>query len=234
MNKRILIAFATILVPIISRPAFAQMENSSYILDTEVQPKTQQEKIEKTKEVIEKSQIIKGNTYTAILESNSDGKKEPFLFTISDNIIDFGNVKPGEPLTRTQIISVTPGSANQFQVVAYETHPLRSSEKYEIANTSCDNGNCTNILSDTWTLPLTYGFGYRCENIENQACVAGIDNTLYKRFSNLEANESPSIIMRSTNKNKSSSLIEYKLNIAGTQQSGSYNTTVMFLASPIL
>lgn len=210
------------------------MQNSSYILDTESEPSPARSKKTEKVNPIKSSQIINGNGFTAIMGHGQNSDVKPFTFSISDSNINFGEIKPGEPLTRTQTITLTTGSANGFQVVGFEDNPLRSANKYEIPNTNCDNGNCTNILSDIWSLPLTYGFGYRCENVAGTPCLAGINKTTYKRFSNLEAEELPSLILFSLTKTRSEAIIEYKVNIPGNQPEEGYTTTVNLLAVPSL
>lgn len=234
MNKiicTIIITASCALLPTISH---AQMQGSTYILETEVESEnTTLPNTPRPETPIENPNVIKGNGWSAILSSNTDIKK-PFLFSVSDDLISFGEINPGEPLIRTQIISVNPGSANNLQVVSFQDHPLRSFEKHEIPNTSCDNGNCTNILSDFWNSPLTYGFGYKCENVEGKSCGAVIDTDTYKRFSNTEAGETPSLLLYSAASETSKSIIQYKLNIPGNQVNSSYTTTINLLASPAL
>ncbi|MBP7832158.1 MAG: hypothetical protein KA035_00080 [Candidatus Levybacteria bacterium] len=227
----IIITASLILLPTTSH---AQMQGSRYILETEIGPRDAVlPETQKPEAQIENPNVIKGNGWSAILSSGTD-TKNPFLFSVSDDLVNFGEINPGEPLIRTQIISVNPGSANNLQVVASQNHPLRSSEKHEIPNTSCDNGNCTNILSDYWNSPLTYGFGYMCENIEGQSCNTTMDTDTYKRFSSIEANEAPSLIVHSKTDKKSVSMIQYKLNIPGNQVNSGYTTTINLLASPAL
>lgn len=234
MNKAAVIVIFLVLFSIKVDQLFAQMQSSTYILETEIEPTPASSKPAQKVIPSKPSHIINGNGFTATLGSTKASDTKPFMFSISDSSINFGEIKPGEPLTRTQTITLVPGSANGFQVVGIENHPLRSESKHEIPNTNCDNGNCTNVLSDVWSLPLTYGFGYRCENVAGQACLAGINNTMYKRFSNLEAGELPSLILFSSTNNRSEAVIEYKINIPGNQPQDGYRTTINLLAVPSL
>ncbi len=231
MNKPITLTIITTFLLLIPEISFAQMQGGSYILETEPESKTRKE--EQLQPIEQDIQIIRGNGWTAVL-SNKEDKKKPFLFYVSNDLVNFGEINPGEPLLRTQTISVDPGSAKKFQVVVLQDHPLRSAEKHEIPNTSCDNGNCTNILPDTWNSPLTYGFGYRCENITGQTCNAVINSDTYRRFPNLEAGELPAPLLYSSGREKSEAMIEYKINVPGNQPNSGYTTNVTLLASPAL
>ncbi len=234
MNKAWILPILILLICIYVDQTYAQMRGSSYIIDTEsTTPQKKTQKVEKTTNS-HKSNTIQGIGFTALLSDSRDLLNKPFIFSISDSFISFGNIKPGEPVVRNQAITLTPGSAHGYQVLASEVHPLRSEDKNEIPNTSCDNGNCTNMLSDYWQLPLTYGFGYRCENIISQPCLAGINEATYKRFSNTEVDEAPSLILYSGTSENSKALIEYKINIPGNQPDTSYTTTITLFAFPNL
>ncbi len=180
------------------------------------------------------SKIIKGDNFIAELSYEDDKKQLPFLFSISSTSIFFGEIEPGEPFLRTQSISVSPGSAKGFQVLAQQDHPLTSSDNAQIPNTSCDSGSCTNILSDSWELPLTYGFGYTCADVTSEACVSSFRSKLYKRFSSLSFNENPSQVLFQSKNDKSESIIEYKLNVSPTQVKRTYSNTINYYFIPNL
>lgn len=233
MNKAWAIPIFVLLICILVDQTYAQMQGSSYILDTEsASPQIKTQKIDKKNKV--KPNIIQGVGFSAILSDSTDSQNKPFVFSISDSVLSFGNIKPGEPVVRNQAITLTPGSANGYQVLASQNNPLRSEDKNEIPNTSCDNGNCTNMLADYWQLPLTYGFGYRCENIIGQPCLAGINGLSYKRFSNLEVDEKASLVLYSAESVTTKALIEYKINVPGNQPDKPYSTTITLSAFPNL
>lgn len=178
--------------------------------------------------------VIKGDNYIVELSYDDDKKHIPFSFSLSSDSIHFGDIEAGDPLLRTQSISVSPGSARGFQMLAQQDHPLTNSSGTQIPNTSCDSGSCTDILSDSWELPLTYGFGYTCRNVNSSSCSPTFGGNLYKRFSTGLFNEQPSQILYSSEGKKSESVMEYKLNIPSTQAKGSYSAIINYIFVPNL
>ncbi len=178
--------------------------------------------------------IIKGDNYIIELSYEDDKKHLPFAFSLSSDSVHFGDIEAGDPLLRTQSISVSPGAARGFQVLAQQDQPLTNSSGIQIPNTSCDSGSCTDILSDSWELPLTYGLGYTCRNVNSRSCDPTFGDNLYKRFSTASFNEQPSQMLYSSEGKKSESVIEYKLNISSTQAKGPYSNTVNYIFVPTL
>lgn len=156
----------------------------------------------------------------------------PFSFSISEINIDFGVLTPTNPVTRTNILTVSNGSASGYQVTASENHALLvAAYGATIPDTTCDNGLCTPSNSEEWSSSLTYGFGYRCDNITGTDCASGFTTAdYYKPFA---ASPSAQVVMEGTNvgRNKESE-ITYKVNISGTQTAGTYTNTIMYIATP--
>ncbi len=156
----------------------------------------------------------------------------PFSFEISETNINFGPLTANNPVTRTNTLTVSNGSANGYQVTASENHPLLMfSSGQTIPNTTCDNGLCDSTTSDEWSSSLTYGFGYRCDNVSGTDCQTGFsDANYYKSFA---ASPSAEIVMTGANvgRNKQSQ-ITYKVNVSGTQPAGLYSNTIMYIATP--
>lgn len=159
----------------------------------------------------------------------------PFTFSISSIEINFGTLIPGESITRTNNLTVSNGSAFGYQVTSSENNPPRKlSTKEDIPDTTCDSGNCTETTAATWANPLTYGFGYRCDNLLSTDCASDFStSTYYKQFANLEKLETPQIVMSSANvgRNKQAQ-ITYKVNISGTQPAGQYQNMIRYIATP--
>lgn len=159
----------------------------------------------------------------------------PFSFSISSIFVDFGTVTPGEPITRTNNLTVSNGSAHGYSVVAFEKQPLRVyATGADIPDTTCDAGNCTESTAAAWSNPLTYGFGYRCDNLSGTDCVTDFsDSSFYKQFANQEASETPQAVMSGANvgKNKRAE-ITYKVNISASQPAGDYQTIINYIATP--
>lgn len=159
----------------------------------------------------------------------------PFRFTISNLDINFGTLTATNPVTRTNMLTVSNGSAFGYNVTAYENHQLLSPANGSvIPDTTCDNGLCTQNTSALWSNTLTYGFGYRCEDVVGTDCSTDFTTSdYYKQFADLSANETPGIVMVGANvgRNKQAQ-ITYKVNISGTQVAGQYSNVVTYIATP--
>ena len=157
-----------------------------------------------------------------------------FKFTIQNIIIDFGTVSPTTPVLRTSLLTVSNGSSGGYQVTVSENHQLLvPSSGQMIPDTSCDSGNtCTTTTANHWSSSLTYGFGYRCDNVSGTDCdsqfLTGSD--YYRPFA---ASPSAVMVMSSSNvgSNKQST-VTYKLNISGSQAAGLYTNVINYIATP--
>lgn len=155
-----------------------------------------------------------------------------FRFSISSTLVDFGVISPTTPVTRTNELTVSNGSAGGYQVTASQNHNLRvNTSGFEIPATTCDTGNCTTTVSDIWTNSLTYGFGYRCDNVTGSDCATGFTtSTYYKQF---VASPSAVAVMLSSNVGKSrKTQITYRVNVSGTQPAGLYTNVINYIAIP--
>ena len=146
----------------------------------------------------------------------------PFRFSITGLAIDFGSLTPTNPVTRTNTLTLTNGSANGYVVTAYENHGLlKQGTGSIIPDTTCDSGLCTDSTSAAWTNTLTYGFGYRCDNVSGSDCATGFTtSTFYKQFTNTTyvSSTSGQAVMRGTNVGRNKQVtITYKVNVSGTQ-----------------
>lgn len=159
----------------------------------------------------------------------------PFTFSISNVVINFGILTPGEPLNRTTTLTVSNGSAYGYQVTTQENNPLRVlSTGKTIPDTTCDAGTCTETTAAAWTSPLTYGFGYRCDNVSGTDCNTDFaTSTFYKQFASSESAELAQPVMIGTTVTTSrSSQVTYKLNISATQPAGLYQNVITYIATP--
>lgn len=159
----------------------------------------------------------------------------PFSFSISSNFIDFGPVAPGTPITRTNNLTISNGSAYGYSVLAREDHPLRIlATGNSIPDTTCDIGTCNEITSGAWTNVLTYGFGYRCDNLSGTDCNSGFaSSSNYKQFASSESAELAQSVMAGPNVGRNiQTQITYKVNISATQPAGIYQNAITYIATP--
>lgn len=158
-----------------------------------------------------------------------------FAFSISQTSINFGSLTPTTFVNRTNTLTISNGSANGYSVTAFENRQLLSPASGAlIPDTTCDDGTCTQSTSAAWTNTLTYGFGYRCDNVSGTDCASGFSNaTYYKQFSDNSASETPVSAMTGTNVGKNKQVqITYRVNIANTQAAGTYTNVITYIATP--
>ncbi len=156
----------------------------------------------------------------------------PFRFTISNIFIDFGIISPTIPVLRTNTLTISNGSAYGYQVTVSENRNL-TSDAYgtQIPATTCDSGDCTPTTAALWTSSLTYGFGYRCDNISATDCDSQFSTANY--YKPFIASPSAIVIMSSlqVGRNKVGQ-VTYKVNVSGLQRAGLYTNLINYIATP--
>jgi hypothetical protein len=166
----------------------------------------------------------------------------PFSFSVSNISINFGDLTANTPVTRTSTLTVKAGGAGGYSVKAYETHPLaidNNPAKAKIIDTLCDSGPCSESSAGPWTLGTTYGFGL---NMAGDDVPADFSGGKYRQFADNYSSEIPQSIMSKTNVTwdypnnawpwESEATITYKVNIGGTQEAGTYQNSIIFIAVP--
>lgn len=159
----------------------------------------------------------------------------PFSFSITGIFIDFGPITPGTPITRTNNLTISNGSANGYTVLASENHPLMAdSTGVSIPDTTCDSGTCTESIASAWSNLTTFGFGYRCDNVTGSDCQSGFGPVAnYRQFSASNSGEIAKPVMRGVNVGRNiQSQITYKVNVSSSQPTGSYQNVITFIAVP--
>ncbi len=178
----------------------------------------------------------------------------PLYFSLSENLIEYGQLSPTDPVTRTNSITISAASSQAYTLQALENHPPRqtrvetgplkhTTSEVIIPDTTCDNGICNETVAQPWTGTLTYGFGYRCDSLQTSeqaisnyplrqsdseaSCLSGFyDTSSFKQF----AKETPEIVIEAAS--DSSSTITYKINISGVQAPEFYSNQITFIAVP--
>ncbi len=160
--------------------------------------------------------------------------KEPFVFSLSTPLLDFGEISTTNPVTRTVTLTIHLGDATGYTVFAIEDHEPTASSSTLIPDTSCDVGACNTIVSAPWESILTYGFGYRCENIVGHDCNKSFKTPVaYKRFPNRVKGDAFSSLLQGQNDTKEKQVnIVYKINTPATQEKGIYINTIQYIAIP--
>lgn len=160
-----------------------------------------------------------------------------FSFTISSTNINFGILDPNTPIDRTNLLTVNNAGLNSssYYVTASENHPLlMTTGTTTIPDTTCDNGLCTSLLSGPWVVhsgsSLTYGFGYRCDNVFGSDCATGFSNPSY--FKQFAASSSAQVVMTGPAGLNRETQITYRLNTSPSQPAGLYTNVITYIATP--
>lgn len=161
----------------------------------------------------------------------------PFTFTISDLDIAFGQLTANNPQILTNTLTVSAGGAGGYQVLAFETHPLKSASENFIPDVLGDNSDISETTASTWSSNTTYGFGFKMtgDDIPNDFTNPACAPDCYRQFADPTASppEEPQIIMSSDDVTRQSqATIYYKVNISGSQEAGNYQNQIIFMAIP--
>ena len=160
----------------------------------------------------------------------------PFSTSLSSDIVDFGSLSPTNPIVRTVNLSVYSLSTYGYSVIASEDHPLQMNPDTSGANipdTTCDNGECSHDQAQEWINTLTYGFGYRCDNVTGFDCDSSFSNTnFYKHFADISNGQSSQSVMAGIGSKNKDVRLSYKVNISGNQAQGVYTNIITYIAVP--
>lgn len=211
------------------------MSNSEYKLDTSIS-NIYEDSQNNANDTQEKSpqtnpSVIIGENYKLVYPLDN----KMFVFSISQTFIDYGILSPSNPVKRSNTISILSTNPAGYTVKTSQNHNLQSSSsKATIPDTSCDTGTCSVSLPDLWNNSLTYGFGYRCDNLYDvSSCLNDFSNiNYYKRFPNMSESQNPYPVIQQTNAINSKGQITYQLNLSRTQEQGFYNSAITFVATP--
>lgn len=177
-----------------------------------------------------------GTDYKVKTGINNLASSGPFSITLSSNLVNFGILSPTNPIVRTVDLTTSSLTAYGYSVLIFENRPLTASSSANnalIPDTTCDNGACNAQNASEWKNTLSYGFGYRCDNLIGIDCDSSFVNVnFYKRFPNNANNESVQSIMAGIGSNNKKARIFYKVNISGSQAQDTYSNTITYLSVP--
>lgn len=160
----------------------------------------------------------------------------PFSISLSSNLVDFGVLNPTNPIIRTIDLRINSLTAYGYSVLIFENEPLTTiseNSKEFIPDTTCDNGQCSTENTSEWNNALTYGFGYRCDNLAGTDCdISFARPNYYRHFPDLANNDDLVSIMAGVGSNNKEARISYKVNISGTQAQDTYSNIVTYIAVP--
>lgn len=160
----------------------------------------------------------------------------PFSISLSSNLVDFGILSPTNPIVRTLDLTINSPSVYGYSVFAFENDSLATippASRTFIPDTTCDNGLCGISSAAEWNNALTYGLGYRCDNLTGIGCDNSFSKiNFYKRLPNLANNDDLASIMAGFGSNNQTARLSYKVNISGNQAQGTYSNVITYIAVP--
>jgi hypothetical protein len=153
-----------------------------------------------------------------------------FSFSISSLAINLSLI-PNTFSTASHTLTVSaPGQG--YSVTAYETSKLENDSADTIPDTTCDSGTCTETSAGVWTTPTNNGFGYNMTG--NDIATDFTNSTYFRPFPDESLGESPATVMTTTAAGKNRvATVTYQLSPSGTQAAGTYNTQIVYIATPV-
>ncbi|HAX01944.1 MAG: hypothetical protein UX04_C0008G0008 [Microgenomates group bacterium GW2011_GWF2_45_18] len=155
-----------------------------------------------------------------------------FGFTLSSTALDLGELSPNTfSSTPSTVITVSAKGAGGYTVFVGENNPLTFGVQ-TIPDTTCNSGSCSETTVGLWDDATKYGFGY---SLSGTNIASGFTTTEYfKQFADFSGNEPPQVIMSSADvADSEQATLLVKAAVDGTQQAGSYENMLYFIALPV-
>ena len=150
--------------------------------------------------------------------------------------VHYGTFTPYLPIFKNITLNISSGQHNGFTVMVRQNNPLTALTGIKIPDTVCDdlkNNLCTIDQSNLWRDKQSFGLGYRVQDQTDP--LSPSPKNYYRPFSSQSRNETPVIILESTDKNTvHSAAIDLKLNISPQQPFGVYQNVINFIILPLI
>lgn len=218
MKKIFICLFTYLLICLLPPLANAEvMNNDNYTLEkktVDIQPFKRE--LPQKNQASSVKPLAQGENYTV-----TSTAPEEFVFSTSQELVEFGKLSATNPVIRLSFFTIT--SPRDYQVFVNENVPLQMKPSVIIPDTTCDNGSCSETTSALWTNSLTYGFGYHLESMEKD---------FYRQFPASSHDQGLQILLHGHQAQKKQYKINYKVNVSGTHQTGSYHNVITYIATP--
>jgi len=158
----------------------------------------------------------------------------PFTFITSSLSINFGSLPINTFSALTHNLTITAGGAYGYAVKTIANHPLTlSGGTTTIPDTACDPATpCTITTANVWTGPTNNGFGYNMSGTDVDTAVF-VNSNYYRPFPNNALGQSPATVMSKSGVALSSiATVTYKISVSPTQEAGTYENTIQYIAIP--
>lgn len=151
--------------------------------------------------------------------------------------VSFGPLVLGTYNNLSQNLSCTTNSQNGYVIQTYENRPLTMlGTTSTIPNTDCNAGGCTTAVQRPWTTFSSSGFGYSLEVGTTTGTGVSIGITSpghYKAFPVGNGNAQTILSRTNTPPGTDSIYICYRAVAATTQQAGTYENQISFIATAV-
>ena len=154
--------------------------------------------------------------------------------------IAFGELTAGTFYHACQDLGISTNAGNGYNLTGQETTSLYDSNIPDTIDDAVgDSSSMTETATDTWSTS-NYGFAYSCDNVSGTDCSLTA-TTFYRQFACISANsaecqpsqgDTATTVMSNSGVSSSTSTVEYKVRISGTQAAGNYSNTVVYIATP--
>lgn len=155
-----------------------------------------------------------------------------FSFRILGLNIDLGVLSPDAFSQATNQLQVTTRSGG-YTILAAADQTLRQAggpSAPEIKHTACDNA-CSIAAAASWLNPGRHGFGFNVSGEHRSPDF--LDGTFFRPYADREANELPQVIAGHDGVVRDDTLtVTYKAAIPSSQETGTYQTTIDYIAVP--
>jgi hypothetical protein len=152
--------------------------------------------------------------------------------------IPFGSISTANTFNHAcQNLSVSTNASSGFAVKVNSNTSLKSGTGALINSGACD-GTCDETTTSTWATNTYNGFAYTCLGAECSITAS----TTYRTFACAGATTtdclpgggetSQNVMSHNTPINNSTSTIQYKISLSGTQTAGTYSNTITYVATP--
>jgi len=146
--------------------------------------------------------------------------------------VSFGSLVLGTFNNLAQKLSCTTNSQNGYVIQTYENRPMTMiGLTTTLPDTKCD-GSCSATTATAWTTFTSSGFGYALESISTSGATLGITTAgQYKAFGNGESNAQAILTRTTVPTGTDSFYICYRTVASTSQQAGTYENSINYIAT---
>lgn len=170
-------------------------------------------------------------TIAGVANTNCTQGNSVTAVTTTATTVPFGAMTANTFKKGCQLLTVNTNAGDGYITTSQETDQLTNAGSQTIPDTTCDTGSCTESTAAAWVTPsANHGFGHTCHGLP---CVGAYSSgTNYRQFASIADSETAQTLMSSsTPVTNSTSTVVYQLSVSGSQASGDYTNTVVYITT---